>query len=344
MQQRSQSPVLSPRALRAEIPINHDDELFIEKKRDEIRQIVSGKDKRFLMIVGPCSIHDVEAGYDYAQRLKAIEKKYEQSMVILMRAYFEKPRTVDGWKGLIIDPKVDGNQDIAHGLYVARQFLRQLVQMRLALATEILDPLTALYIEDCICWAAIGARTTQSPIHRYLAAGLPMPVGFKNNTAGSVKSAVHGMHAARHQQSYLGINEDAQACVVRALGNPSTHLVLRGGDQGPNYGPFEIAKATEVLEAYAFATKLLIDCSHGNSYKDHHNQPIVFHNVLSQYDQGSRSILGMMLESHLKAGKQPIQSDKPLTYGVSITDSCIDFDTTQKLLEQAHQIWLKHNS
>ena len=316
--------LLSPAQLKNKYSIQVQDQAKIEEHRLTIRRILKGEDPRLLVIVGPCSIHDFDSGLEYAKRLGELSKKVSRSLFLVMRVYFEKPRTSSGWKGLVIDPLLNGKANIAHGFEIARQFLQKVVELHLPIATEILDPLTPAYIGDCISWAAIGARTAESPTHRHLASGLPMPVGFKNTTSGSLKGAIFGIKTAQSPQNYLTIDESGQACAVSSSGNEDVHLVLRGGPK-PNYAAPYIEEAINLLRIHGLKESLIVDCSHGNSDKNHVNQPAVFRNVLEQIliDKDTSSIKGMMLESHLHEGRQDLSDDpKTLQYGVSITDSC----------------------
>ncbi len=325
----------SPKELRDALSLSSKESTFIQDSRASIHAILEEKDPRLLVVVGPCSIHDMDAGLEYAKRLKALSKPLEKELLVVMRVYFEKPRTSSGWKGLIVDPHLNGKPDIAYGLRVARKFLKELASIELATATEFIDPLTPLYIGDLISWAAIGARTAESPTHRCLASGLPMAVGFKNNTAGCIKSAIFGMKAAQCSQTYLGIDSYGQAAAITTAGNPFIHLVLRGGHSGPNYESPHIEEAVHFLLEQKLNPRLMVDCSHGNSQKNHLLQSEVCKNVLEQIRNKSPHIMGLMLESHLFEGKQDFPKNKEcLLHGVSITDACIDFESTRLLLEE----------
>lgn len=331
--------LLSPAQLKNTYPIQPQDEEQIAEHRLTIRRILKSEDPRLLVIVGPCSIHDFDSGIEYAKRLTELSKRVSSTLFPIMRVYFEKPRTSSGWKGLVIDPFLNGSANIAHGFEIARQFLQKVTELRLPIATEILDPLTPAYIGDCISWAAIGARTAESPTHRHLASGLPMPVGFKNTTSGSIKGAIFGIKTAQSPQNYLTIDESGQACAVSSSGNSDVHLVLRGGPL-PNYEAASVLEAATLLKAHELSESLLIDCSHGNSDKNHANQPIVFRKVLEQILQNKPQspIKGMMLESHINEGRQDLSDDpQKLQYGVSITDSCMSWETTERLLLEAHE-------
>lgn len=310
--------------------------------RQQIRGILRGEDRRLLLIVGPCSIHDEKAGLEYAQRLVKLAQALQDRLFIVMRVYFEKPRTTVGWKGLINEPNLDGVMNVAEGLRRARQFLLEVARLGLPAGTEWLDPITPQYLADLVSWGAIGARTTESQTHRELASGLSMPMGFKNGTGGtyhSMQIAVNGMIAASKPHVFLGTNMTGRVVEVHTKGNPNTHLILRGGEQGPNYGSKSVAIACSILATAGFSQRLLVDCSHDNSGKDHAKQPSVFRDVLRQRTGGNTCIAGVMLESHLFEGRQASNGDpQALRYGVSITDGCIDWEQTEELLREAHEI------
>ena len=325
-------PLLSPAFIKSEYPLNETAATLVNQTRDRIRQILAGKDQRMIAIVGPCSIHDVDAAKEYGIKLANLRQKLQNEVEILMRVYFEKPRTTIGWKGLINDPHLDNSYDINTGLRSARKLLLDLAHLDLPSATELLDPITPQYIADVICWTAIGARTTESQIHRQMASGLSMPVGYKNGTDGSFKAAINAMLAARISHHFLGINNDGLASIVKTTGNPDGHLVLRGGADGPNYAANRVDHAVNALKNKALNHRLIVDCSHGNSSKDHNLQPVVLDNVAQQIQAGSTNIVGVMIESHLIAGSQKLSSDRNLVYGQSITDACVDWDTTEQML------------
>ncbi len=306
----------------------------IASYREEVRRLLSGEDKRLLCIVGPCSIHDLAAGQAYAEKLGKLRHELKDRLCIIMRVYFEKPRTTVGWKGLINDPHIDGTHDINTGLTRARSFLLQVADHNLPAATEFLDPIVPQYIADLISWVAIGARTTESQTHREMASGLSMPVGFKNATDGGLQVALDAMTSARHPHHFLGIDHLGMTSIVKTRGNPDVHLILRGGNQGPNYSHEEVQACLKDLKTKGEERLLLIDCSHGNSNKDFSRQGLVFRDVISQIQAGENRILGTMLESHLNAGRQDPQQ-KPLKHGVSITDGCIDWQETEALLREA---------
>ena len=307
----------SPAALLAELPKTAGEGEFVTRARREIHRLIFTDDRRFLLIVGPCSIHDLEAGRDYARRLAALAREVSDRVLIVMRVYFEKPRTTVGWKGLVMDPHLDGSHDIAAGLRLARTFLRDVLDLGLPTATELLDPITPQYIADLICWSAIGARTAESQTHRQMASGLSMPLGFKNGTDG--------------------INLDGSASAIVTRGNPDCHVVLRGGATGPNYSPAHIAQTEQLLAKAGLIKSILVDCSHDNSAKQPERQPEVMQELLQQIAAGNTSIMGAMIESNLDAGNQPFpQPKEKLRYGVSITDGCIDWPTTEKLVRDLH--------
>ena len=327
----------SPAQLLAAAPKTEAQADFIARARGEIHRLVFTDDRRLLLILGPCSIHDVAAGRDYARRLAALAREVGDRVLIVMRVYFEKPRTTVGWKGLIMDPHLDGSNDIAAGLRLARDFLRDVLDLGLPTATEFLDPITPQYIADLICWSAIGARTAESQTHRQMASGLSMPLGFKNGTDGSITTAINAIRAAAHPQTFLGINLDGAASVIVTRGNPDCHIVLRGGTTGPNYSPAQIAQTEALLAKAGLAKAVLVDCSHDNSAKQPERQPEVMRALLAQIAAGNTSIMGAMIESNLGAGSQPFpQPIEKLRYGVSITDGCIDWPTTEALVREIH--------
>ena len=326
-------PLLSPAFIKSELPIASEVAQLVTQTRDRIRNILEGKDKRVLVVVGPCSIHDVAAAQEYGEKLAKLRSQYQDQLEILMRVYFEKPRTTVGWKGLINDPHLDNSYDINHGLQIARKLLLDLAHIGLPAATELLDPITPQYIADLICWTAIGARTTESQIHRQMASGLSMPVGYKNGTDGSFTAAINAMLTAKIPHHFLGINQDGLASIVRTTGNPDGHLVLRGGAAKPNYENKDIEAAVTALKQKAMNSRIMIDCSHGNSRKDYAQQVTVLNNINQQIEAGSQHIVGVMIESHLVAGNQSIPKDgKPTVYGQSITDACVNWETTETML------------
>ncbi|QYM79365.1 3-deoxy-7-phosphoheptulonate synthase [Horticoccus luteus] len=327
----------SPAALLSELPKTEAQSDFVTRVRREIQRVIFTDDRRFLLIVGPCSIHDLEAGRDYARRLAALSREVADRVMIVMRVYFEKPRTTVGWKGLVMDPHLDGSHDIATGLRTARAFLREMLDLGLPTATELLDPITPQYIADLICWSAIGARTAESQTHRQMASGLSMPLGFKNGTDGSVTTAINAIKAAAQPHTFLGINLDGSASAIVTRGNPDCHVVLRGGSAGPNYSPAHIAQTEQLLAKAGLIKSILVDCSHDNSAKQADRQPDVIRELLAQIAAGNTSIMGAMIESNLAAGNQPFpQPREKLRYGVSITDACIDWTTTETLVRELH--------
>ncbi|MEO6994457.1 MAG: 3-deoxy-7-phosphoheptulonate synthase, partial [Lacunisphaera sp.] len=288
----------SPAALLAELPKTELQSEFVTRTRGDIRRVIFTDDKRFLLIIGPCSIHDLDAGRDYAKKLAALSREVSDRVLIVMRVYFEKPRTTVGWKGLIMDPHLDGSHDIAAGLRLARTFLRDVLDLGLPTATELLDPITPQYIADLICWSAIGARTAESQTHRQMASGLSMPLGFKNGTDGSIPTAINAIKAAAQPHTFLGINLDGSASAIVTRGNPDCHVVLRGGNSGPNYLPAHIAQTEQLLAKAGLTKSVLVDCSHDNSAKQPERQPEVMREILAQIKAGNTSIMGAMVESN----------------------------------------------
>lgn len=306
--------------------------------RERIAKILSQQDPRLLVVVGPCSIHDQRGALEYAVRLNALRIELADQLEIVMRVYFEKPRTTIGWKGLINDPHLDGSEDIESGLKIARRVLLEITGMGLPAATEFLDPIVPQYIADLISWATIGARTTESQTHREMASGLSMPVGFKNATDGSVQVAIDAMGAARHAHSFLGIDQNGVTSVVRTAGNPAGQLVLRGGRGRPNYDAESIREAEEKLKQHGLPPVLMVDCSHANSGKQHARQEDVWRNLVQQRAGGTKSLIGVMIESNLKEGNQPFpQPREQLLHGVSITDACVSWETTERMLRWGHE-------
>lgn len=343
MQQVTDINVISTTALRSphsfinEIARSDEEAAFVAESRKNIHKIIFGGDKRLLVVVGPCSIHDVEAGKEYAQHLLQLSKKVSDRLYLVMRVYFEKPRTTVGWKGLIMDPKIDGTCDIPMGLKIARQFLQDVIKLGMPTATELLDPITPQYIADYICWSAIGARTAESQTHRQMASGLSMPLGIKNGTGGSLEVAVNAINAAIHSQTFLGIDQQGQAAEVTTRGNPNCHIILRGSEKGSNYHRQDIEDAERLLHKSHLIPAIMVDASHDNSGKDHEKQPQVIHDVVDQVKAGCKSIIGVMLESNLKAGNQKIpDKGQDIVYGQSITDACIDWATTEALILETY--------
>ena len=328
----------SPAALKAELPISEASSRTVAHGREAVTRILHRQDPRLLVIVGPCSIHDVGGALDYAGRLNALRKEFADRMEIVMRVYFEKPRTTVGWKGLINDPQLDGTQDIGSGLKIGRRLLLEITGMGLPAATEFLDPIVPQYTADLITWAAIGARTTESQTHRELASGLSMPVGFKNATDGSMQIAVDAMYSARSAHSFLGMDQDGFTAVVRTTGNPDGHIVLRGGRLQTNYGADSIREAEARLVESGLPPVLLVDCSHANSGKQPARQEDVWHSIVEQRLAGTASLIGTLIESYLHEGNQPIPRNlSELRYGVSITDACLSWDTTERMLRWGYE-------
>lgn len=332
-------PLITPKQLKHIVPLTEHAAQVITAGREQIIRIMNREDPRFLFIVGPCSIHDPDEALDYARRLRKLSAAVADQILVVMRVYFEKPRTSIGWKGLINDPRLDDSCDVAAGLRTGRTLLAEIANLGLPTACEMLDPITPQYLADLICWGAIGARTTESQRHREMASGLSFPVGFKNGTNGGQQVAVNAMRSARAPHRFLGINEDGISCVVRTKGNPNVHIVLRGGADGPNYGRASIAETERILERAGLSPLIMVDCSHANSGKDHRRQERVIQDVLAQICDGNRSIFGAMLESYLEAGNQPIPKDlSKLRYGVSVTDECIDWATTEKIIRDTQDV------
>ncbi|MEV7607771.1 3-deoxy-7-phosphoheptulonate synthase [Paenarthrobacter sp. NPDC089322] len=334
-------PLPAPQNLIAELPLDARSAAVVDRGRDEVRAIMDGVDDRLLVIVGPCSIHDPKAGLEYARRLVSQAEKHKEDLLIVMRTYFEKPRTTVGWKGLINDPHLDGSHDIAAGLRAARGFLKQVTALGLPTATEFLEPISPQYMADLVSWGAIGARTTESQIHRQLASGLSMPIGFKNGTDGDLQVAIDACGAAAAEQAFLGIDDDGRAALVATAGNPDTHVILRGGRKGPNYSQDDVAAASSKLAAKGLNPRLIVDASHANSGKSHHRQAEVALEIGAQLEAGASSpIAGVMLESFLVGGAQNLDvakqlaGEQELVYGQSVTDACMEWDVTAAVLEQ----------
>lgn len=334
---RSEKVMITPAELKAKLPISEQALSYIGQARHTISDIIQRKDHRLLVICGPCSIHDIDAAKEYATRLKKLHDEYSDSLYIVMRVYFEKPRTTVGWKGFINDPHLDGSFDIEEGLHKARELLCWLAELELPLATEALDPISPQYLAELFSWSAIGARTTESQTHREMASGLSMPVGFKNGTDGNLGTAINALKAAAESHAFMGINQEGQVALLVTQGNPDGHVILRGGKH-PNYDSVNVSLAEKAMVAAGLAPSLVVDCSHGNSNKDYSLQPLVTENVVHQIQEGNQSILGIMLESHLFEGNQSSEQPRSeMRYGVSITDACIDWDTTAELLKRCHQ-------
>lgn len=334
---QSFTPLVAPRELKDEIPMNDRQCDTVLAGRAEVERILRREDPRLLVITGPCSIHDEASALEYAERLRGLREKVADTLSLVMRVYFEKPRTTVGWKGLINDPDMDGSCDINTGLRKARKLLRDITDMGLPIGTEMLDPITPQYIAGLVTWAAIGARTTESQTHREMTSGLSMPVGFKNCTDGGLDKAINAMLAARAPQSFLGIDPEGKTAVVKTTGNPHTHIVLRGGKR-PNYDSVSISEAGALLRAKGLTEAIMVDCSHANCNKQYQRQTVVWQDVINQRMDGNDAIIGLMLESFLQEGNQKMGNDpKALAYGVSVTDPCISWETTEQLILSTHE-------
>jgi 3-deoxy-7-phosphoheptulonate synthase len=331
---REVRPLISPALLQFELPADDGVQAFVERSRREVAAIVHGDDRRLLAVVGPCSIHDHAQALEYARRLRALADELREDLFVVMRVYFEKPRTTVGWKGFINDPRLDGSFRINEGLRLARQLLLEIAQMQLPAGTEFLDLLSPQYISDLISWGAIGARTTESPSHRQLASGLSCPIGFKNGTDGSVQMAADALVACRAPHAFIGMTKMGVAAVFETEGNADCHVILRGGSRGPNYGAADIEAACALLGRSGVTGRVMVDCSHANSAKDYRRQPEVARDLARQVAGGERRILGVMIESHLREGRQDLKPGVPLAPGVSITDGCIGWEQTEEVLRE----------
>jgi len=330
--------LISPSEFKQQLPLSNEGEQVVWDGRQTIKNIFSRDDHRLLVVVGPCSIHDVEAAKEYALRLKKLHDELADSLYIVMRIYFEKPRTTVGWKGLINDPRMDDSFHIEEGLHNARELLIWLAELGLPAATEALDPISPQYLADLFSWVAVGARTTESQTHREMASGLSMPVGFKNGTDGGLKVAIDALQSVSHPHSFLGINQEGQVTVIQTRGNVCGHIIMRGGNHQPNYDSVHVALCEEALRKAGLNENIMIDCSHGNSNKQPELQPLVANDVSNQILEGNNSIIGIMLESNIHKGNQSIPADLgQLAYGVSVTDACIDWESTEKLLREMDQ-------
>ncbi|MDA9557518.1 3-deoxy-7-phosphoheptulonate synthase [Vibrio sp.] len=331
--------LITPQALKEKLPLSESARQFIQKSRETIANIIHKKDHRLLVVCGPCSIHDTEAAMDYAKRIKALSEELSDQLYIVMRVYFEKPRTTVGWKGLINDPHMDGSFDIEHGLHVGRKLLVDLAEMNIPLATEALDPISPQYLADTFSWAAIGARTTESQTHREMASGLSMPIGFKNGTDGSLSTAINAMQAASSTHRFMGINSEGQVSLLTTRGNPNGHVILRGGNKQTNYDSVSVAECEQEMAKAKLDASLMVDCSHANSRKDYRRQTLVAKDVFTQIREGNKSITGLMIESHINEGNQSSElAFEDMKYGISVTDACINWSSTEELLREAHQI------
>jgi 3-deoxy-7-phosphoheptulonate synthase len=325
------TPLITPQELAQQLPISEHASELITQTRNDAKAIIQGTDDRLLVIVGPCSIHDTKAALEYAGHIKKAIEQHKNELLIMMRVYFEKPRTTIGWKGLINDPHLDNSFDINQGLHIARKLLLELANDGIAPATEFLDTISPQYISDLVSWGAIGARTTESQIHRELASGLSMPIGFKNGTDGNVQIAIDAIGAAQHPHHFLGVTKDGSAAIITTKGNEACHVILRGANTGPNYDEATIVKTADALAKKDCHTRIMVDCSHGNSNKDHKQQPTVAKAVAEQLANGSTNINGVMIESHLQEGKQALSDN--MEYGKSITDACLSWQQTEPVLE-----------
>ena len=333
----NQEILITPEELKRQLPATEEVKRGISQNREIVRSIIDGTDKRLLLVVGPCSIHNPREAIDYAERLKTLSESVNDKLFIVMRAYFEKPRSTVGWKGLINDPHLDDSFKIAEGLAMARKLLLEISNLGLPLANEALDPITPQYLQELFSWTAIGARTSESQTHREMASGLSCPVGFKNGTDGSLDVALNALQSVKSPHRFLGISPDGKVSIVTTKGNAHAHVVLRGGTNGPNYYPENIAVCEEELESIGATQAIMVDCSHANSNKDHTKQGSVLEAVAEQISVGNKSIRGVMLESNLKPGNQKVDSSQELQYGVSITDACIGWEETERLLKDFHK-------
>jgi 3-deoxy-7-phosphoheptulonate synthase len=326
--------LITPSKLKESLPVSDKARETVLSSRQVVRDILDGKDHRIFVVVGPCSVHDIKAAKEYALKLKALAEEVSDTLYIIMRVYFEKPRTTVGWKGLINDPHLNDTFKIEEGLHIGRQLLIDVTEMGLPTSTEALDPISPQYLQDLITWSAIGARTTESQTHREMASGLSSSVGFKNGTDGGLEVALNAINSAKNPHRFLGMNNDGEVAVVHTTGNQYAHMVLRGGSKGPNYDSVHIKVTEDELEKNGIRPNIMVDCSHANSNKDHNLQPLVMENVANQILEGNESIIGLMVESNLEEGNQSASNLDELQYGVSITDKCIDWETTEKSLRE----------
>jgi len=325
---------ISPREIKAELPITTQAAATVVAGREDIKKILQGQDDRMMVVIGPCSIHDPKAALEYAGRLEPLRQKYKDRLHLVMRVYFEKPRTVVGWKGLINDPHLDGSFAINDGLHLARRFLLDVVNLGVPAGSEFLDPISPQFIADLVSWGAIGARTSESQVHRELASGLSMPVGFKNGTTGTIQIAIDAIGSAANPHHFLSVSKQGVAAIVATKGNDECHVILRGGNQGPNYDAANVASTCDELEGAGLPRTVMIDCSHANSGKDHRRQPGVAAAVAAQVSDGNRSIVGVMLESFLEDGRQDVEEGGKLVHGQSITDACMGWERTVPVLDE----------
>lgn len=329
------TPIITPNDLKANFKISEETSNFVINSRQTISNIIQKKDNRLLFIVGPCSIHDPKAALEYAKKLAPFVKKYNDKMQIVMRVYFEKPRTNIGWKGLINDPDLNGTNNIEKGLKNARDIMLEILELGIPTGSELLDPILPQYYADLICWASIGARTSESQTHREMASGLSMPIGFKNATDGNIDVAIHAIQAAKHPHAFIGVTQDGSIARVESKGNQDAHLIIRGGSNGPNYSSVEMEEHLDKINQSSIKTGILVDCSHGNSRKKAENQHKVLNSILNQISNGNTNILGVMVESFLNHGNQNIK-EPSLTYGQSVTDECIGWSETEALLADVY--------
>lgn len=331
----SQEILATPEQIKKDLPLSDQARAMVVNGRNIIRNILDGSDKRLFIVVGPCSIHDTKAAHEYAERLKVLADEVSDTLVLIMRVYFEKPRTTVGWKGLINDPDMDDSFHIEKGLSLARKVLLDIADTGLFAATEALDPITPQYLSDLITWTAIGARTTESQTHREMSSGLSTPVGFKNGTDGSLEVAINALHSVSQPHHFLGINQSGECAVFRTKGNSHGHVVLRGGGGRPNYDSVNVKLCEDQLTEAGLAANIVVDCSHGNSMKDHNLQGLVLENCTNQILEGNKSIIGVMLESNLQAGNQSVPKNlSQLKYGVSVTDACVDWESTESMIRE----------
>ncbi len=334
---RSLTPLVPPRVIKSDLPMSEAANQTVVAGREAVKAVLAGSDDRMLCVVGPCSIHHEPAALEYAQRLKTLADQVANRMLLVMRVYFEKPRTTVGWKGLLNDPHLDDTFDIEGGLRLGRRLLMEINELGLPCATEVLDPVTPQYLDELITLASIGARTTESPIHRQMSSGLSMPVGYKNGTDGSLEAPINAMLAACRPHAFVGIDPNGQVALVQTRGNSWGHLILRGGRSGPNYSAEHLSDAASQLEQAGLSPRLMVDCSHANSSKDFRRQPEVFRAVVDQRLAGNANVIGLMLESNIHEGNQKLVDPDNLDYGISITDACLGWDDTERLILESHQ-------
>lgn len=339
------APLSSPNQLKERVPADAAHHDFVALSRETINKILKGEDNRLLLIAGPCSIHNVAAAKEYAHRLKKLADETADHFFVVMRVYFEKPRTAVGWKGLLNDPRLDGSHDIEEGLHLTRQLLVELAEIGMPAAVEFLDPLTSHYFADLVSWGCVGARTTESQPHREMASGLPMPIAFKNSTGGNPQIAVNAIITSKHPHCFVSIDGDGKVAVVKTEGNPDAHLVLRGGEESSNYDPESIERALLLLREAMVPERVVVDCSHDNSRRCHENQPFVFQSVINQYIEGNKNIRGILLESNIEAGKQehPVEGSEASPY-ISLTDACLGWEATEYLVHWAAQQFINDKS